>query len=107
MILVPIELVRQIEIPLGQFVFYQDRGDIAGEERGFGLGREADHRNFIGHTRMIFPKIGQSALAAQEDVTARHDLSAKAKFAAPTSSTREQLRQLSMLKIRKPGDGGK
>ena len=107
MVLVPPELVRQIEVSRRQAVFRQDLGSIRGQQFGRGLSGEADHSDVVAKSRIKSSIVGESAFAAQHDLPAGHDLGAKTEIAPPARDRRKQLRQSAMLKIRKQCDGRK
>ena len=71
---------------------------------GAGCAANRTTETFFSQARIEFSAVAQSAFAAQHNVSARRNLSAKAKIATPPGGGRKQLWQPAMLNIGKPRD---
>src|SRR3954468_5503239 len=103
-VLVPPELIWQVEIAGWQAITRDHIGWIRYEQVGRRLGRKPDHGHTVLQARIEPPEVAERAGAAQHDVPARRDLESKAEITPPIRTIGEEMREQTMLKIGKPGD---
>ncbi len=102
MVLVPPELVWQIEKVRRQPVMRKDVRWVRGEEVGRRLGRKPNHGDVVSQTGIEPAAVAQGAFTAEHDAAAGSNLGTEAQIALPSRGPRKELRQPAMLKIRKP-----